>query len=59
MKRNAKQPSKPKKKQKKVRDYYDSVIQQQKQSNGDDVFDGVDAMSIASDAIVRWWHQYR
>eukprot|EP00986_Skeletonema_menzelii_P008895 scaffold3901_cov135-Skeletonema_menzelii.AAC.1 len=59
MKRNAKQPSKPKKNQKKVRDYYDSVIQQQKQSNGDDVFDGVDAMSIASDAIVRWWHQYR
>ena len=58
MKRNSRQPSKPKKKQKKVRDYYDSVIQQ-KQSDEKDVFDGVDVMSIASDAIVRWWHQHR
>ncbi|KAK1743754.1 hypothetical protein QTG54_005351 [Skeletonema marinoi] len=58
MKRNSRQPSKPKKKQRKVRDYYDSVIQQ-KQSDEKDVFDGVDVMSIASDAIVRWWHQHR
>eukprot|EP00984_Skeletonema_dohrnii_P021719 scaffold10909_cov136-Skeletonema_dohrnii-CCMP3373.AAC.2 len=58
MKRNSRQPSKPKKKQRKVRDYYDSVIQQ-KQSDERDVFDGVDVMSIASDAIVRWWYQHR
>jgi hypothetical protein len=56
MRSKSKQPSKPKK-QRGVRDYYASLIQQ---GNPDekDIFDGVDIMSMASDAIVRWWHQH-
>jgi len=54
--RNSKKPSKPSK-QKSVRDYYDSFIRQDRPDERD-IFDGVDIMSMASDAIVTWWHQH-
>ena len=54
--RNSKQPAKKNEKKKmKVRDYYDSLVPRDQK----DVFDGVDAMSIVSDAIVRWWYQVK
>lgn len=55
--RNSKQLSKPFK-QKSVRDYYNSFTQQ-RHPDEKDIFDGVDVMSMASDAIVRWWHQHK
>lgn len=38
------------------RDYYNSILHGQPDEK--DIFDGVDIMSMASDAINRWWHQH-
>ena len=55
--RNTKHEPKQKK-PRRIRDYYNSLITQEV-SVEEDVFDGVDVMSMASDAIVRWWNKYR
>jgi hypothetical protein len=55
--RNTKYESKQKK-PRRIRDYYNSLITQEV-SVEEDVFDGVDVMSMASDAIIRWWRKYR
>ena len=53
--RNTKHEPKQKK-PRRIRDYYNSLITQEV-SVEEDVFDGVDVMSMASDAIMRWWNK--
>jgi hypothetical protein len=53
--RNTKHEPKQKK-PRRIRDYYNSLITQEVSAE-EDVFDGVDVMSMASDAIIRWWRK--